>query len=76
MALSSIKAMEGLQGLSLEKLTAENGFYGSAGLFRLRPAGAVQHMFSVMEVTPKGIEVVSPSPISFSVSKKSQKYIK
>ena len=76
MALSSIKAREGPQGFSLDKLTAETGFYGSAGLFRLRPTGAVQHMFSVMEVTPKGVEVVSPSPISFSVSKTSPKNIK
>jgi len=75
-ALSSIKAKEGAKGFILEKLTGENGFYGSTGLFRLRPSGTVQHMFSVMEVSPKGVEVVSPSPISFSVSKTSEKNIK
>ena len=67
-ALVALKAKEGPMGFSLNKLTAENGFYGSAGLFRLRVGGLVQHIFSVMEVQPDGARVVSPSPRSFNSS--------
>ena len=67
-ALVALKAKEGPTGFGLKKLTAENGFYGSAGLFRLRLGGAVQHIFSVMEVHPDGARVVSPSPRSFNSS--------
>tara|TARA_Y100001934_G_scaffold13524_1_gene16655 strand:- start:148669 stop:149973 length:1305 start_codon:yes stop_codon:yes gene_type:complete len=64
-ALAAVKGSKGGGGYSANELTVDNGFAGSAGLFRLRPGGLVEHRFAVIEVQPDGVKVVSPSPESF-----------
>ena len=69
-ALAAVKGGQGGGGFTAKELTGENGFAGTAGLFRFRLGGIVEHRFSVMEVQPGGIKVVSPAPNSFVTMKK------
>ena len=64
-ALAAIKGSQGGGGFSPKELMVGNGFVGTAGLFRLRPGGRVEHRFSVIEVQPDGTKVVSHAPDSF-----------
>jgi ABC-type branched-subunit amino acid transport system substrate-binding protein len=52
---------------SIDALSAPNGFAGSAGLFRLRPNGLVEHRFAVFEVQPDEVKIVSPAPQAFDL---------
>ncbi len=69
-ALAAVKGGQGGGGFSTKELIAGNGFMGTAGLFRLRLGGLVDHSFSVIEVHPDGTKVVSHSPESFVTNKK------
>ena len=69
-ALAAVKGGKGAGGFGLDQLTAENGFAGSVGLFRLRQDGMVQHSFAVIEVQPDGVKIVSPAPKSFEIVQK------
>jgi branched-chain amino acid transport system substrate-binding protein len=69
-ALAAVKGGKGAGGFGLDQLTAESGFAGSVGLFRLRQDGMVQHSFAVIEVQPDGVKIVSPAPESFEIVQK------
>jgi ABC-type branched-subunit amino acid transport system substrate-binding protein len=56
---------EGGADFSIDALTAPNGFAGTAGIFRLLPSGLVQRGLAVIEVTPRGMRVISPEPATF-----------
>ncbi|MBF0563128.1 MAG: penicillin-binding protein activator [Alphaproteobacteria bacterium] len=47
-------------------LTTPSGFNGVDGLFRFRPDGTVERSLAVLEVTPNGINEVSPAPTTFA----------
>ncbi|MDC0033909.1 penicillin-binding protein activator [Alphaproteobacteria bacterium] len=67
-ALAAVLASrEGDANFGVEALTAENGFAGSAGLFRLLRSGLVEHQFAVFEVQQDKIKIVSDAPQSFGV---------
>lgn len=66
MAMAAVKALPEGGGFGLDALTGTNGFAGTAGLFRLRPNGLVEHRFAVIEVQPEAVKVVAPSPQSFA----------
>jgi len=68
-ALAAVKGSQGGNGFSSKELTVGNGFMGAAGLFRLRQGGLVEHRFSVIEVHPDGMKVISPAPDSFIINK-------
>jgi len=69
-ALAAVKGGRDAGGFGLDQLTAESGFAGSVGLFRLRQDGLVEHSFAVIEVQPNGVKVVSPAPDSFEIVQK------
>jgi hypothetical protein len=50
---------------SLETLTANSGFAGVDGIFRLNPGGIVERGFAVLEVRREGARVLSPAPETF-----------
>jgi branched-chain amino acid transport system substrate-binding protein len=65
-ALAAVLASaEGGVDFSDSALTAENGFSGMAGIFRLNPDGLVQRGLAVMQVEPDGVSVIDPAPESF-----------
>jgi hypothetical protein len=68
-ALAAVKGSRGGGGFSSKELMVRNGFVGTAGLFRLRRGGLVEHRFSVIEVQPDGIKVVSRAPDTFVATK-------
>lgn len=69
LAASLVKQRNVTLGKPIERqaLTADKGFNGLDGLFRLRPDGATQRGLAVLEVTPGGARVVDPAPKDFSV---------
>lgn len=60
-----LAASKGGGDFSTDALTAPNGFAGATGIFRLLPTGLVQRGLAVIEVTPRGMRVISPEPASF-----------
>ncbi len=50
---------------SQEALTSLNGFSGVQGIFRLRPDGLTERGLAIMEITPDGVRVIDPAPVSF-----------
>lgn len=66
MAASIVKSRrEG--GVDRAALTADKGFIGVDGLFRITPDGKVERGMAVMEVGPTGDRVADPAPRSFQV---------
>jgi ABC-type branched-subunit amino acid transport system substrate-binding protein len=67
-ALAAVLASrEGGADFSVRALTGQNGFAGSAGLFRLLPTGLVEHNFAVYEVRQNKIRTVSEAPQAFEI---------
>jgi len=52
---------------SLEALTADSGFAGADGIFRLTRGGTVERGFAILEVRREGARVLSPAPETFEV---------
>ncbi len=50
---------------SLEALTANSGFAGVDGIFRLNTTGVVERGFAVLEVRREGARLLSPAPETF-----------
>ena len=46
-------------------LTQPSGFAGVDGLFRLLPDGSNERGLAVLRLTPRGIEIEDPAPVSF-----------
>jgi branched-chain amino acid transport system substrate-binding protein len=51
--------------LTPDVLTTPAGFIGSEGIFRFAPSGVSERGLAVLEVTPRGVNVISDSPQSF-----------
>lgn len=65
-ALAAVLATrEGGADFSIDSLAVENGFAGSAGLFRLLRSGVVEHRYAVYQVRPEGVAIVSEAPQAF-----------
>ena len=64
-ALAALKANQQKDGFSIKALTEPEGFFGTAGLFRLQRNGLAEHKFSIMELHPKKIRIISPAPKLF-----------
>ncbi|HJN24654.1 MAG TPA: ABC transporter substrate-binding protein, partial [Rhodospirillales bacterium] len=47
-------------------LTAKSGFWGRDGIFRFLPDGSVQRGLAVLQIEPRSIKVISPSPEAFN----------
>jgi hypothetical protein len=62
-----LASREGGADFSVRALTGQNGFAGSAGLFRLLPTGLVEHNFAVYEVRQNKIRTVSEAPQAFEI---------
>ena len=60
-----LAAAEGKLDFSVEALTAQNGFSGMAGIFRLGANGLVRRGLAVMQVEPNSVRVISPPPEFF-----------
>ena len=48
-----------------QMLNSPSGFMGIDGIFRLLPSGRAERRFSIMEVTPRGVEEIAPAPDTF-----------
>jgi ABC-type branched-subunit amino acid transport system substrate-binding protein len=65
-ALAAVLARaEGGPDFSIEALTAEHGFAGLDGIFRLLPDGSAQRGLAVLEMQRNQFRVVSPAPEVF-----------
>lgn len=53
------------QRFTAERIANPNGFVGVDGVFRFAPDGRIERALAVNEVTPAGITVVSPAPVTF-----------
>ena len=51
---------------SPQAITAEDGYAGYTGIFRLRPDGTAEHGLAVLQVTREGFRVLDPAPQSFT----------
>ena len=60
-----LAAAEGKLDFSVKALTAQNGFSGMAGIFRLGANGLVRRGLAVMQVEPNSVRVISPPPEFF-----------
>ena len=49
-------------------LNSASGFMGIDGIFRLLPSGRAERRFSIMEVTPRGVEEIAPAPDTFQAA--------
>jgi len=56
---------EAADHFTTEALTADNGFTGIDGIFRLLPSGVVERGLAVMEINARSARVVSPAPRTF-----------
>ncbi len=66
-ALAAVLARsEGGPNFSAAALTAKSGFWGRDGIFRFRSDGNVERGLAVLQIAPRSIEVISPSPEVFS----------
>ncbi len=63
--VSGVVKRFGAAGLRPEVLENPTGFSGYTGIFRFRPDGTNERGLAVYEVTPNGLNVVSPAPRSF-----------
>lgn len=52
--------------LTADVLTTPAGFIGSEGIFRFASSGVSERGLAVLEVTPRGINVISDAPQSFA----------
>lgn len=64
-SLAALKANQLRDAFSIKMLTQPEGFLGTAGLFRLRRDGLAEHKYSVMELNPKEIRIISLAPKLF-----------
>jgi len=62
-ALAAVVARS--RGFGQEALRQPSGYAGADGIFRLRGDGLVDRGLAVLEVLPRGVKVVDPSPDSF-----------
>ncbi len=51
---------------SPQAITAEEGFSGYTGVFRLHPDGTSEHGLAVLQVTREGFRVLDPAPQDFT----------
>lgn len=66
-ALAAVMARaEGGANFSAAALTTESGFWGRDGIFRFMPDGGVERGLAVLQIEPRTIKVISPSPEAFS----------
>lgn len=57
---------EGGPNFSAEALTNRSGFWGRDGIFRFLPDGTVDRGLAVLQLEPRAIKVIDPSPEAFS----------
>jgi outer membrane PBP1 activator LpoA protein len=66
-ALTATLALNaGAPALDSDSLRLQSGFNGPAnGLFRFTPEGLTERGLAIVEITPRGMQVIDPAPTSF-----------
>jgi branched-chain amino acid transport system substrate-binding protein len=66
-ALAAVLARsESGPNFTTEALTIKSGFWGRDGIFRFLEDGSVERGLAVLQIEPRSIKVISPSPEAFS----------
>ena len=64
--VAALVKTQGAQRFSQQVLTNPSGFAGKDGVFRFLPNGTNQRELPVMRITPRGAQVISPAPRTFT----------
>jgi hypothetical protein len=67
-ALAAVLSRAEIVDFSAAAIGADRGFAGSDGIFRFLTNGIVERGLAVMEVEPKGLKVIDPAPVTFTLA--------